>query len=184
MEIDAFTAGVEPGGLSSTKDIKILCCYLLSLISKPVSHEQLVEALTVSGLVNYFEVASAISELLLLGNIIQDEDGYTLSPSGKQIAQTLGNGLPRSVREKAFDELNDLLEYEAKSKQINVDIEEVDSFYRVHCSLNDDYSGEIYSTTLTVPDRKTANTVRRNFINNSEQLYRVTAETLTGQSMK
>ena len=76
MEVDAFTAGVEPGGLNSTRDIKILCCYLLNYVNQPVQHEQLVEALTVTGLVNYFEVASAISELLMMGNVIQDENGY------------------------------------------------------------------------------------------------------------
>ena len=27
---DAFSAGVEPGGLYSSKDIKILICYMLS----------------------------------------------------------------------------------------------------------------------------------------------------------
>ena len=63
MERDAFTAGVEPGGLNSTNEIKILCCYLISEMQRPVPHDLLVEALTVSGLVNYFEVASAISEL-------------------------------------------------------------------------------------------------------------------------
>ena len=117
MEMDAFTAGVEPGGLNSTKDIKILCCYLLNYVNKPVQHEQLVEALTVSGLVNYFEVASAISELLLLGNIIQDENGYTISRSGIEIANTLGSDLPLSVREKASLELKDLIDYESKSNR-------------------------------------------------------------------
>ena len=183
MEIDAFTAGVEPGGLNSTKDIKILCCYLLSLVKKTVTHEQLVEALTVSGLVNYFEVAGAISELLMMGNLIQDEDGYSLSASGLAIANTLGNDLPLSVREKAYSELNDLIEYDAKSKQISVDIEEHSNYFKVYCTLNDDYAGEIYSTSITVPDRKTANTVRRNFIIHSEELFRITAETLVGESL-
>ena len=182
MELDAFTAGVEPGGLNSTKDIKILCCYLLNYVNRPVQHEQLVEALTVTGLVNYFEVASAISELLLMGNIVQDEAGYSISPSGIEIASTLGNDLPLSVREKAALELKDLIDYEAKSKQINVDIDELNGFFKVTCTLKDDYSGEIYSTSLTVPDRKSAISIRRNFISHSEELYRITTETLIGES--
>lgn len=182
MEMDAFTAGVEPGGLNSTKDIKILCCLLLNCVNQPVQHEQLVEALTVSGLVNYFEVASAISELLLMGNIVQDENGYAISQSGIEIANTLGNDLPLSVREKAFLELKDLIDYESKSKQINVQIDEADGFYKVTCVLKDDYSGELYSTSLTVPDRKTAISIRRNFVSHSEELYRITTEILIGET--
>ena len=183
MEVDAFTAGVEPGGLNSTRDIKILCCYLLNYVNQPVQHEQLVEALTVTGLVNYFEVASAISELLMMGNVIQDENGYSLSPSGVEISNTLGQDLPLSVREKASLELKDLIDYESKSKQIDVRIDEIDGFFKVICTLKDDYSVELYSVSLTVPDRKTAISIRRNFISQSEGLYRITTEILTGETL-
>jgi len=32
---DAFTAGVEPGGLTSTQEIRILLCYMLIPWDKP-----------------------------------------------------------------------------------------------------------------------------------------------------
>jgi len=182
MEVDAFTAGVEPGGLNSTRDIKILCCYLLHYVNQPVRHEQLVEALTVTGLVNYFEVASAISELLMLGNIVQDENGYSLTASGLEISNALGNDLPLSVREKASLELKDFIDFESKSKQIDVQIDEVDNFYKVTCTLKDDYSIDLYSISLTVPDRKTAILIRRNFISKSEELYKITTENLIGET--
>ena len=183
MDRDAFTAGVEPGGLNSTNEIKILCCFLVDQMKKAVPHDLLVEALTVSGLVNYFEVASAISELLVHGNLVQDEAGYVLSDSGKQISRTLGGDLPVTVREKAQSELQDLMNYYSKSEQIEVQILDYEYGYKVVCVLNDAVIGEIFSTTIYVPDRKTAVLVRNNFIDNSEKVYREMLHTLTGLDM-
>jgi hypothetical protein len=106
-----------------------------------------------------------------------------LSPSGVEISNTLGKDLPLSVREKASLELKDLIDYESKSKQIDVQIDEIDGFYKVTCTLRDDYSVELYSVSLTVPDRKTAISIRRNFISQSEGLYRITTEILTGETL-
>ena len=183
MERDAFTAGVEPGGLNSTNEIKILCCYLISEMQRPVPHDLLVEALTVSGLVNYFEVASAISELLFHGNLIQEEAGYIVSDSGKQISDTLSRDLPLSVKEKSISELKDLMSYFSKSEQIDVQILDYEYGFKVVCVLNDDVIGEIFSTTLYVPDRETAVTDRKHFIDNSEKLYRNTLYSLTGKTL-
>ena len=37
MEFDAFTGGIEPGGLRSKDEIRILICYLLTSVSAPLS---------------------------------------------------------------------------------------------------------------------------------------------------
>ena len=36
MQNDAFTAGVEPGGLQSKDEIRILLCYLLTSVGVPL----------------------------------------------------------------------------------------------------------------------------------------------------
>ena len=37
MEFDAFNAGIEPGGLRSKNDIRILICYMLCGAGAPLS---------------------------------------------------------------------------------------------------------------------------------------------------
>ena len=37
MRQDAFTGGVDPGGLWNQNDIRILLCYILSSVNAPMS---------------------------------------------------------------------------------------------------------------------------------------------------
>ena len=108
------------------------------------------------------------------------------------VSETFSGSLPgfltaffggRKITEEEAKELKDLIDYESKSKQIDVRIDEIDGFFKVICTLKDDYSVELYSVSLTVPDRKTAISIRRNFISQSEELYRITTEILTGETL-
>ena len=100
MEFDALTAGVKPGGLRSKQDIKLLICYLLSSIQEGLSKNDLIKVLQGNDLANYFEVASAFDELLKQGNLTGPEGPfpYTVTPSGKMIAQELDVSLPISIQ--------------------------------------------------------------------------------------
>lgn len=60
---NAFTAGIQPGGLTNDFEVQVFVCYLLMHIGSPVSFSQLGEIVQTDGMVNYFEFASAISHL-------------------------------------------------------------------------------------------------------------------------
>ena len=45
MQFDAFTGGVEPGGLRSQSDIRLLICYMLASVQEPLSKEDIVMVL-------------------------------------------------------------------------------------------------------------------------------------------
>ena len=64
MEFDAFDAGIELGGLRNREEIRLLICYLLKTIDKPLEKSQLNDAVLENGLANYFEVNQALTELL------------------------------------------------------------------------------------------------------------------------
>ena len=55
MRQDAFTGGVDPGGLWNQNDIRILLCYILSSVNAPLSGQDLSEILQRKALANYFE---------------------------------------------------------------------------------------------------------------------------------
>ena len=56
MKQDAFSAGVEPGGLWHKNDIRILLCYILASVGAPLSRQDLSRIIQEKGLANYFEV--------------------------------------------------------------------------------------------------------------------------------
>ena len=59
---DFFTQGIEPGGLTSGQETRILVCYLLNSVKKPLSPTQINSIVQQDGLVNYFELSSCIAE--------------------------------------------------------------------------------------------------------------------------
>ena len=54
---DAFTAGVRPGGLTSSTEIRLLLCYLVKNAG-PITRQEIENALMEEALVNYFEIGS------------------------------------------------------------------------------------------------------------------------------
>ena len=82
MKQDAFSAGVEPGGLWHKNDIRILLCYILSSVPGPLARQDLTQIIQEKGLANYFEVEDALASLVAQGNVKQDGEGcFTVTPA-------------------------------------------------------------------------------------------------------
>ena len=110
LEYDAFDEGIEPGGLRSRNEIKVLVCYLLKSIEQPISKQLINEILQENSLANYFEINQAVSDLVRAGSLeeaAQEGDTvYRVTDQGRSAAQTLEVNLPRSVREKGGERCN------------------------------------------------------------------------------
>ena len=73
---EGFRAGVEPGGLTTDYEIKMLICYVLSELGRPMPISAMIETFVGEGLANYFETASAASGL---AGILQLKHQRTMS---------------------------------------------------------------------------------------------------------
>ena len=81
-EFDAFSEGIEPGGLRSRTQIKLLLTFLVSRLQEPMSESKLLESLQLHGLANYFEASQAIEELIESGNLTRADSLVYFSPLG------------------------------------------------------------------------------------------------------
>lgn len=179
MARDAFTGGVEPGGLWNQNDIRILICYVLDSVDGPLSREELGELLQQKGLANYFEVGDALGALEGQGHITVEDGLCRVGETGREIARTLGDTLPLSVRDKALEAALLLLAQARARRENRVEIEEGEKGYRVTCHIS---GGEmdLMSISLYVPDRLQAELVRQNFHKDPEGAYRLLLSFLTG----
>lgn len=178
MPEHAFTAGVRPGGLTTSLEIRILLCYLIKNASAPVSQDELESALLGEELVNYFELASNLSELCSQKLIAEEGGRYTLLPAGRDVADTLASDVPRSVREAAERAVMRAQQFTRKSAQHKVDISPCGSGYTVRCTITD-MGVEMFSLALYMPDRLSAMQARERFIEHGAELYRQSLEVLT-----
>lgn len=185
MDFDAFTAGVAPGGLTNTKEIKILICYILKTVDRPLSRRQLDEIVLTHQLCNYFEFSNALKELADTGSIeAQTDDAdtyYTIQPQGITIASTLGRDLPYTVREKAVKCAFLLLARAKREAENKVVIEQQEAGCYVTCNVLDK-DDPLLSMQLYVGDNEQAKMVKEHFLADPELVYKGVLALLTGDS--
>ncbi len=181
MDYDAFSAGVEPGGLRNTRDIGILICYMLDYLDKPFSQDDLINTIQENGIANYFEVSSAMSELIKINNVaFSDESAKTIviTDNGRLISHQLSSELSVSVRQKAIASLLKLTEERIIEKENPVIISKVQGGgYNVTMQITDGIR-DLMSLTLFVPDRSIANSVKRQFHKNPQKVYSIAIASL------
>ena len=76
---DAFTAGVRPGGLTNSTEIRLLLCYLVKNAG-PITRTEIENALMEEALVNYFEIGSCLDDIARQQLVTADATG-TPSPT-------------------------------------------------------------------------------------------------------
>ena len=186
MDFDALTANVAPGGLNNRTEIRILLCCLLADAKQPVPARPLKEGLHFEGLANYFEVAYALEDLLKTGSIQlldKSQELYTVTESGKMVADTLRGDLPVTVLQKATQLTARILSRARHEKENKVEFETVGNGCMVHCSIMEG-EREIMKISLLVPDRICANRVRDSFLEDPESIYVEIMERLTKTRIK
>jgi hypothetical protein len=182
MDFDAFTGGVEPGGLRTKNEIRILICYLLSSVDAPLSKDDILSIIQDNGLANYFEVTDALAELTEHGNVMISGENRELceaSETAKLIAKQLDSALPHSVRDKAVAAAINLLAKTKRERENKVEIQKDEHGYRVACHISGG-DMELMSFTLHVPDRYQAEMVKEQFQNSPETVYRMFLALVTG----
>lgn len=184
MVNDGFTEGVAPGGLKEADDIKILICYLLKSVGRPLSFDNLNEILQHDELCNYFGFASALHELLVSGHVDLVKDGgaefYKTTSLGDTTASLFERRLPVTVREKAVNAAVRLLSRIKRESENRVSIAENRSGgVDVTCSVLD-MGDTLMSVKLLVADRAQAESVKRRFQESPEFVYKGVLALMTG----
>ena len=182
MKQDAFSAGVDPGGLWHKNDIRILLCYILASVGAPLARQDLTKIIQEKGLANYFEVEDALATLMTQGNVSQTEEGFfTITPTGKEIADNLDATLPLSVRDKALEAAFTLLSEARAQRENRVETQKTKQGVQVTCHISGG-DMELMSISLYVPDRARAKMVQDRFHRDPEGGYQLVLAALTGDN--
>ena len=168
---DAFTAGVRPGGLTDSTEIRLLLCYLVKNAG-PITRTEIENALMEEALVNYFEITQQ--------KLVTLTDGrYTITEKGRKVAQELAYDLPRSVRERAVAAVLRCQTWARKEAKYSASItEKADG----HCSIRCTVKGldeDLFCLDLGTPDRLTAELVKKQFILKGNEIYQLLINKLT-----
>jgi hypothetical protein len=169
VSMDAFRAGIVPGGLTSTSHIRTLLLFIINNYESPIPQSVIVTSLTTTGIVNYFDCIDSLKELSNLNLVAGNDDGYILTDTGRSVVNTLHSEIPLTVRTKAVEAIRQNMLLHVNTKQHNTLIEKLDDGYLVHCNLADPDS-VIFSLSLYAPNYEIAQKIKKNFIYFGEKL--------------
>lgn len=185
MEFNAFTAGVNPGGLLNHNDIRLLLCYLLKSVNAPLSRHMILSVIQDSGLANYFEAAAALEELREAGSLTLEQDGedplYRIAPQGLLVADTLSSQLPVTVRERSVATALALMLRAKREQENKVTFEKLENGVFVRCHISDGDS-DMMLLELRVPDLLQADLVKQRFQRDPGAIYSALLALLTGDA--
>lgn len=180
---DAFRAGVRPGGLTGSTEIRLLLCYLVKNAG-PIARAQIEQALMEEALVNYFEIGSCLDDIEKQGLVTQEEGQYRITEKGRKVALELGDELPRSVRERAVAAVLRAQTWAHKASEYAAAItERPDGHCTVRCTIKA-LEEELFCLDLGTPDRLSAELVKKQFILKGNEVYQLLVNKLTEEEEK
>lgn len=169
-QFDAFSAGVEPGGLRNTTQIKILITFIVSRLKDPIKDSAMLEALQVHGLANYFEASQALDELLTNGNLTESDGMLYITPKGELSVAELSEELPRSVKETALADAINLQILEKREGENTVEIEPVNNGFNVTFKITHK-SSVLMALTVYAADAEQVQLLKHNFLKDPSRVY-------------
>ena len=172
---DAFFEGVEPGGLRSRSEIKLLICYIICKIDGGITKNQLTDILCKNSIANYFDISQALSDVIRTGNIRCEliEDGEEMlypTDLGKVNTAQLENDLPYTVKEAALNATVEMLTHQKRESENSIEIVPHGSGFDVTISVMDN-DDRLLSVTLFVADDEQAQSVKEKYLRDPVKLY-------------
>lgn len=169
-EFNAFTEGVEPGGLRNRTQIKILITFVVEKLGEPIKDSMLIESLQLHGLANYFEIIQALDELIDNGNLVTTDSFLYLTPKGALSVNELSRELPKSVKETALSDAMNLLLLEKREGENKVEVKKTENGYFVTFKVI--HKEEILmELTVYAADIEQVETIKHNFLQNPSHIY-------------
>lgn len=171
LEFDAFTGGMEDGGLRSTASIELLTCYILANCNEKITEDVIIEAIVGDSIANYFEVTNAISKMKKNGQYYEDEDGYlVITEKCKEAVEWIEKDLPYTIRKRSIALVRKILKREIYKKENKVSIEKEGELYKITMHLSDK-DRDFMILSLCLPTEEQALLVKEEFENHPTEVY-------------
>ena len=183
MDFDAFSGGIEPGGLRSKSDIGVLVCYMLHNINSPFPEDDIIGIIQENSIANYFETSAAIAELVKCGNIKYTDDNkknLQITNNGILISSQLYDTVSVTVRQKTIGAIMRLAAQKKLEKENPVTVSQADGGgYNVNFRITDGMR-DLMSLTLFVPNIDEVRTVKNNFYQRTDKIYSTVLASVIG----
>lgn len=163
------------GYLHDMMDVKILILFILSRVKYPVNIQQIYELCYQDDSLSYFDVCTAVPEMVASGHLQAEEDGrYSITEKGRQDGETTKNDIAFSVKQNAENAIDNFNRQQRRSSFVKTQIvQQENGEYSVIMRLSDAL-GSLMTMELTAPDSRQAVRLSRLFEKKAEAVYNLT----------
>lgn len=180
-----FMQNVKLGGPTTIFDIKVMLCYLLNSLGKPISAEDLLNVMMSEQLVNYFEYESAMAELVNGGQVekfVSDsgEEFYRISENGAALVVDLETSIAMSLKSRVVAAAIKVLTFKQNKDENNVQILSAEGG---GYNLSIEVPGEpqpLCKLQLYFPERLQVEMAKDRFLENPSLVYAAILASLSG----
>lgn len=167
------------GFIHDMLDVKVLILYVTARASYPMSTQEIYEVCYVDDCLSYFDVCTAIPEMVKSGHLKELNDGkYEITDKGREDGELTADSIAFTVKQKAENQINRFNRQLKRSSFVKTQILPRESGdVSVIMSL-DDEMGNLMTLELVAPDQRQAVRLGRMFEKKAEALYNLTMSEL------
>ncbi|MBQ9531178.1 MAG: DUF4364 family protein [Eubacterium sp.] len=178
LRFDAFTAGIQEGGLRSVSSISLIVCYIIANINGRVTADNITQTMDEGMFANHFEVSDAISKLKKSGVISEDENGaLTLINTSKANIELIEMDLPLTVRENSIKLCQKIIAKEKYRRENKVEIIPKNNGFAVNLNISDKDT-DFLSLNLFATTKEQAEMIKEKFISDPIKVYETLIEAI------
>lgn len=160
-------------------DVKVLILYVAARSNYPMSVQEIYELCYVDDCLSYFDVCTAVPEMVTSGHLEEVEEGkFQITEKGREDGAVTADSLAFTVRQKAENAVARFNRQLKRSSFVKTQvIPRENGEISVLMSL-DDEMGNLMTLELMAPDQRQAVRLSRMFEKKAETLYTLTMSEL------
>lgn len=167
------------GFIHDMLDVKVLILFVTSRANYPMSVQEIYETCYVDDCLSYFDVCTAIPEMVTTGHLKEAEEGkYIITDRGREDGSTTADSIAFTVRQKAENLINRFNRKLKRSSFVKTQIIPRDGGeFSVLMTLDDELSN-LMTLELVAPNQRQAVRLSRMFEKKAETIYNLTMNEL------
>ena len=163
------------GFIHDMLDVKVLILFVTARANYPMSLQEIDETCYVDDCLSYFDVCTAIPQMVETGHLKEVEEGkFVITDQGREDGTLTADSIAFTVRKKAEDLINRFNRQLKRSSFVKTQIIPRESGeFSVIMTLDDEVSN-LMTLELVAPDQRQAVRLARLFEKKAENVYNLT----------
>ena len=158
------------GFIHDMMDVKVLILFVASRANYPMTTQQIYELCYQDDCLSYFDVCTAVPEMVASGHLQQDGEQYTITEKGREDGKLTEDSVAFSVRQRAENAVTRFNRQLRRKSYVSAGYTKRETDFGVQMSLDDDM-GNLMKLELTAPDQRQAMRLQQALEKKAEFIY-------------